>query len=137
MPPRRRRDLPDEQTREQRRRWSRERRERLYGTEPPVHGREGYSIYRCRCDICGAAQAAYIKRYATDRDALLSNPRRYAEWTGPELETVMRDDLSLYEIAELVGRSYSSVVRARSQLRHGDARMRRLAGLPPMPEDRA
>jgi Homeodomain-like domain len=111
------------------RRSVRPRRERVWGTEPPVHGHTGYTDYGCRCATCSRAKAAYFARYTARRDAELPAARRGAEWTGPDLEIAMRDDLSITEIARMLGRSYSTVVRMRSRIRHGDARLRRLAGL--------
>lgn len=33
--------------------------------DDPRHGRNGYTNYDCRCEICRAAHAAYMREYMT------------------------------------------------------------------------
>lgn len=50
--------------------------------------------------------------------------RRYAEWTDAELDEVMRDDLPLHEIADRLGRTYSSVRMRRTLVRKAEQTQR-------------
>lgn len=43
--------------------------------------------------------------------------RSWAEWTSAELDTVLRDDITAYQMAEMLGRTYGAVRMKRSQLR--------------------
>ena len=49
-------------------------------------------------------------------------------WTGPELEIAARDDLTVEQIALMLGRTYNAVASARRRIRH-DPRADFLAGL--------
>lgn len=48
-------------------------------------------------------------------------PRNGKKWTPAEDATVMRDDLSVTEMAYLIGRSYKAVVGHRAKLANTDA----------------
>ena len=50
-------------------------------------------------------------------------------WTGPELETIARTDLSVTEMATMLRRTYKAVATMRRKIR-ADPRKARLAGLP-------
>lgn len=58
--------------------------------------------------------------------------RKGVQWTGPELEIASRADLSVTEIAELLGRTYCAVVSKRKALKV-DPRAVALAGNVPDP----
>jgi hypothetical protein len=61
--------------------------------------------------------------------ATLETATRYGQpWTGPELETASREDLTAAQIAVMIGRTRASVARMRSQLRK-DPRTIALAGI--------
>lgn len=122
----------------------------------------GYGTHRCRCDLCRGWNLARKRRYneanrekvrrenreaARTRDAkaaarkrkseylLETRPlaRRYGyEWTGPELELAARQDLTVTEIAKMLGRSYAAVSSQRQRLRN-DPRKIALAGCVPDP----
>lgn len=116
------------------------------------HGTESrYHNGGCRCSDCTRAsrEASYVRAgvepttawsTATDKQQVDAWRRRaeYAEsldtaerhrraWTGPELELAARDDLSIAEIAKLLGRTTHSVVNMRRKLRH-EPKYRALAG---------
>lgn len=100
------------------------------------HGRGGYANYRCRCPVCTAAHteecrepsrrfrqsdqgkriiAAHVK---ARQDATLDRAHNHRKhWTGPELELAARDDLTVEQIAVMLGRSYFAVAIARSRIR--------------------
>ena len=54
------------------------------------------------------------------------------EWTGPEMELVSRDDLTVTEIAKMLGRTYAAVTYRRHALKV-DPRAVALAGNAPDP----
>lgn len=58
------------------------------------------------------------------------------EWTGPELEVAARPDLTARQAAEMIGRSYYAVKRARWRI-NMDPRKARLADVPGPVADRA
>lgn len=91
--------------------------DRRRGQEPPEHGRTGYVDYHCRCKVCTAAAMAAHREWMDEVAVSLPAPRRYAPWTGPELEIIARDDLSITEMARLCGRTYGATSRARRKIR--------------------
>lgn len=56
------------------------------------------------------------------------------QWTGPELEIAARADLTLREVAHMLGRTIAAVAYARRGLRE-DPRKMNLAGLPQPPDN--
>lgn len=103
-----------------------------------------------------AKDAGYSRRrYAAERDEVLKQmresttrlqamtataPRNGYEWTGPELELLLtRDDLSNFELARHLGRTYYATCSKRNQLKReqetaiGETRSMRLAGVPKQP----
>lgn len=71
--------------------------------------------------------------YAGKQARTLDNARRhYYVWTGPELEIASRDDLSITQIALMLGRTYNAVVYARRCIER-DPRKAFLAGLARQP----
>lgn len=96
-----------------------------------THGLSGYAR-GCRCADCRVAKREYdradggnAKRQAEtlEKAARLGN-----QWTGPELEVAARNDLSLREIAALLGRSYASVANMRHKMK-ADPKTISLVGL--------
>lgn len=79
------------------------------------------SCYRagCRCEDCRTGEARRVR----DRDAQRSTQtqagatKRGQQWTGPEMELAMREDLTIVEIAARLGRSYKAVVARRALCR--------------------
>jgi hypothetical protein len=78
---------------------------------------------RCRLVWVGDYQRRLQSRLA-DRAH-----NRAKEWTGPELEVAAREDLSVRQVAEMLGRTFHGVRWARSRLQV-DPRKDRLASLP-------
>lgn len=84
-----------------------------------VHGLpSGYSN-GCRCDACTSAHTAKAVR---QRNRANSKSRERAvkngqPWTGPELETVVREDLTAAEAAALLGRTLKAVKNMRAKCR--------------------
>jgi len=112
-------------------------------TMPQRHGRARYKD-GCRCEICRAANAERTARYRHTHRAAIKAVRRQDQtetaqqahrlgyvWTGPELELAMRSDLTVKQIALMIGRTYSAVSRMREKLRR-DVKIRRVVGLEPM-----
>jgi len=118
----------------------------------------GYAKFNCRCDECRKAGSEYQsdydrrnpgrqQRYRADHadSVKIAGARRSARlqagtaqgaarngyrWTGPELELLdTRSDLSISELAELLGRTYHAVREARRSLKT-DPRKDFLAGTP-------
>ncbi len=114
-----------------------------------------YSKGNCRCDACcGAASAAkqkwqdnnpganarhverwqrenreHIRAYEREQAKLAGVPGKHGDiWTGPELEIVStRTDLSLTELARMLGRTRSAVADARHRCAH-DPKWMKAAG---------
>jgi hypothetical protein len=53
--------------------------------------------------------------------------RRYYQWTGPELEMLLREDLTNAQLAEALGRTYAAVTQMKTQVRR-DPRKAWMAG---------
>jgi len=72
----------------------------------------------------GSMHAHEAKRQA---DTLATASRHGEQWTGPQLEIALRDDLTAFEAAKILGRSHIAVrnIRRRSRL---DPRVSALAG---------
>lgn len=66
-------------------------------------------------------------------ESLEAASRQGFEWTGVELETLTRDDLTTREMARLLRRTYGATAMQRQRIRT-DPRKARMAGLPD-PED--
>lgn len=112
----------------------------------------------CRCQACKRADAEKNLRYfASNPDRYRENKRRasrqhyrrhdakalsreqqqvtrdkawrnHFQWTGPELEIALREDLTSYEAALMLGRTRNAV-QAQRELHEVDPRKRALAGL--------
>ena len=98
-----------------------------------------WQTYGCRCEVCDTARRQYRREWEYDRlspserskamDSLAGARaglqaqtaatalRRGAPWTGPEMELVARDDLTVTEVAQMIGRTFHAVSHARSALR--------------------
>jgi len=111
------------------------------------HGSTGYKTYGCRCDVCTAAGAEWNRSAEHRRANRESMAKAYArtapqavkhgqEWTGPELETAARLELSAEAAAILLGRTIYAVRWMRDRLRD-DPRKARLAGLDTAVADKA
>jgi len=101
----------------------------LEGLTDVEHGTiRGYQMDGCRCEACSVAAATLrsVRKSANpekvngyqrgwNRDAVVeSGACRYGYlWTGAELEIVTRTDLTVAELAVLLGRTQSAVVSAR------------------------
>ncbi len=72
-----------------------------------------------------AMQANYRARQ--DQTSAVAH-RKGLYWTGPEVELVDRDDMTLSEMAVMLGRTYAAVVEMRSKLRRGDPKALGLVG---------
>ena len=117
------------------------------------HGDPGmWHTRRCRCDVCVEAMREYRRAEArrnpmpperlesglagikararqAQAESLKSATRNGSRWTGPEMELVAREDLTVTQVAAMTGRTYNAVSNARQALRspaHRDhARMMR------------
>lgn len=94
------------------------------------HGNSGYTNHGCRCQVCVDGRALHNKKTeARLRDATRPFAHRSGfQWTGPEIELALRDDLPISAIARMIGRSYSAVATMRMQAK-ADPRYARLAGV--------
>lgn len=84
------------------------------------HGTEGRYRDGCRCEPCRAV-ARHRRRGRKMRANSLSQEtavKSGQQWTGPELEMVLRTDMTVGEIAVALGRSRSAVTVARSKARN-------------------
>lgn len=72
--------------------------------------------YLARADDERQQSKAYY--HQSNRKSLQGANNYGKEWTGPELELVVREDLTLNQIAEMLGRSFSSVCAARHKSKH-------------------
>lgn len=105
--------------------------------EPPAlpHGTaEGYSHWRCRCDACteAANEKARVEYARTQRESLGGARRRYRVWTGAELELlatrVAPDDLTIAQVAEMLGRTFAATTLMRWKVQH-DPKYMKAAGV--------
>jgi len=94
------------------------------------HGRNGYS-WGCRCAVCRKETFCYQNSKLRERNDLARRRagRHHYQWTGPELEVASREDLTMAEIATLLGRTIYAVRHKRRALRI-DPRAINLAGIP-------
>lgn len=102
----------------------RKRKQRLSeGRAEFTHGRYGYTNWGCRCEVCtqahSKASAEPSARWHQRAQAKTAEQakRHGQQWTGPELEVAARDDLSLVEIATLLGRTLGAVRQVRQRLK--------------------
>lgn len=89
----------------------------------------GYAQWGCRCEAC---TKAHNDRTVHRSNAKNSRSQEWAvkrgqQWTGPELEIALRDDLTAVEAAKILGRSFSAIQHARARSRR-DPRYIKLAG---------
>ena len=59
---------------------------------------------------------------ALNNETLQTAERAGCEWTGAEMELIMRDDLTVKQMAVMLGRSYWAVLNRRQLIRRGDPR---------------
>lgn len=88
-------------------------------TRGRTHGTK--SCYRagCRCDACRDAERRRVQTRDAHRAEVAGSPKKAGQvWTGAEMETVMRDDLPIAELAKMLGRSYKAVVTRRAVCRN-------------------
>jgi len=69
------------------------------------------------CSTCWPALLAERAAVVQARTAR-SAGHHGAEWTGPEIEIVLRPDLTAEEVAAMLGRTYNAVVTARWKAKH-------------------
>ena len=98
-------------------------RERRWRAANPEKIRENRETYREQALGHDRRRLAAAQARTTDNAR-----RRGYVWTGPELEIAARDDLTVAEIARMLGRTYYAVVTARHRIRR-DPRADWLAGL--------
>lgn len=79
------------------------------------------------CEECDRVRSSQSQRQS-QAVSLQSARRRGFVWTGPDMELVMRDDLTLAELASMLGRTYASVAAMRTKVRH-DPKCAKVAGV--------
>lgn len=95
------------------------------GVKSPPHGTQtGYTHYGCRCVACTEAGLAYYKRVSAkftrvNARIAMTAVNHGKEWTGPELELLVRDDLTARQVAAMLGRSPMAVGAMRRKVRTG------------------
>jgi len=110
---------------------------------------DGYLYLISRCKPCMVIVGAEYKKINTSyaeahAEGQKGNKRAWAakhihttletatnnnkEWTGPEMEIILREDLTVAEMAKMLGRTYYSVTGMRRQCRR-DPRKQVLAGV--------
>lgn len=65
---------------------------------------------------------ARVRRWRAEADSSIPAPNAGKEWTGPELELVLRPDLALKDVALMLGRTYNAVSTMRRRVRGPDPR---------------
>jgi hypothetical protein len=85
-------------------------------TEIP-HGHIGYVGWLCRCEVCRKANTSVTQIYRTrHNEAARVDARHHAEeWTGPQLEIALRDDLTARQAATMLGRTVMAVQNIRNK----------------------
>jgi hypothetical protein len=69
------------------------------------------------------------RKRKSKNDRTLERATNYGkQWTGPELEVALREDLTATQAAEMLGRSFNAVVTARVKATR-DPRYTKLAGV--------
>lgn len=98
--------------------YNKESRDRKANTPPPSHGVSGFVTYRCRCEVCRGAYSLYQQRRLRANNARSQDQafRKGSDWTGPELETLARRELTAEQIASMVGRTVSAVQTMRAKM---------------------
>lgn len=103
---------------------------RLTTLEKESHGLYRYKNHGCRCEVCRAASRDESRRrreagthgnsgpvsaaralrsyHKTQADTLPAARRHGYRWTGPELELLSRDDLTLKQKSVMLGRTFSA-----------------------------
>lgn len=120
-------------------------------TRAPKHGKGMYS-HGCRCEVCVAAIRHTKKAWKERNPEVTRLERRKAHdktvsewqratsalavrhryvWTGPELDLLLREDLTAREIALRLGRSWHAVATMRGRVR-SEPKLRRVVGLDAM-----
>lgn len=106
-------------------------RNREQGRSPTTHGGRAYSNFGCKCPTCITSQREVQARHTTRatrnsdpaKQSVRSRRHRVAaqartldratrhgrQWTGPELEILAREDLTIEQKALLLGRSYKAI----------------------------
>jgi hypothetical protein len=93
---------------------------RLNGrTRDPIweHGSAGGYADGCRCDKCRSWSTHKRNRKYARANASLPAPNSWNQWTGPELELCLRQDLTVRQLAEMLGRSFYAVRIMRQKVR--------------------
>lgn len=90
----------------------------LSGCASNIGRQHGFpATYRngCRCDDCTAvATTQTTARHKRTNDlSRRAATKSGQQWTGPEMEIVMRDDLTAAQAAEMLGRSIRAVENRR------------------------
>lgn len=69
---------------------------------------------------CADCHARLTREWAegNQRDSLSSAVSRGNQWTGPELELLLRDDLSNQELALMLGRTHYTISVMKSKVRN-------------------
>lgn len=104
------------------------------------HGGPGmWQTRGCRCEVCVEGRREYRRKHEFGRlsadeqasaleeiggvrarlqaESAKTARRSGGRWTGPELELVARDDLTVSELAERLGRTFHAVSHVRAALR--------------------
>lgn len=110
-----------------------ERATQIRGTEPSMHGLDGYKRFGCRCAVCCAAlDEALVKlrryRAAVQARTLDVAARNGHQWTGPELEIASRADLTPEQAALMLGRTHRAVETVRTRMKRQEPKIMRLLG---------
>lgn len=91
-------------------RMAAQREKRLARQDEVPHGRSGYDNWGCRCDVCRESRNQQ-QRGAWDVS------RMGSPFTPDDLALVVRDDLTISQIAASLQRTYQAVVIKRYRLR--------------------
>lgn len=86
----------------------------------PGHGTVKRYNKGCRCDLCCERKAVLTEhqRQRRARETVDGARNSGKQWTGADLEIALREDLSVTELALLLGRTYASVDMARVKSRN-------------------
>lgn len=94
-----------------------------------IHGTASRYDAGCRCELCVTAKRDHTSSHnqLMNETSRLTAVRHRQEWTGPELEIAVRDDLTAQEAALMLGRTRRAVSTVRKRCRE-DPRLIRLLG---------
>lgn len=94
----------------------------------PEHRDRGRGDRQTVCFGCSYARLGVALQEAV-ADTRSQARRNGYQWTGPELEIVAREDLTVKQAALMLGRTFYAVETQRKKLRSGDPKTTRLAGV--------